>query len=236
MYPSVHENVPIGRHQTTSACSSHFTFKPTHLLTSPRSNSATQQGSQDPSALVQNFLQSLQQRPSGQARQSEGPFTTLNDLLPPATTIPFLHAAAPAQIDALCALLPADLFVLAQESASAPTLDEPEDPAGRSSADAEAALASLSLEQKKEILARALRSPQLQQSLGSLTVALRDGGLPMIGDALGLRMEHGGLVRGGSMPLGGAEAVRGFVEGVRRRVLEERKAEGGDDGEDGTKE
>ncbi|KAI7334791.1 hypothetical protein KC340_g2316, partial [Hortaea werneckii] len=83
-----------------------------------------------------------------------------------------------------------------------------------------AAIEALSLPQKKEILKRALRSPQFQQSLGSLTVALRDGGLPMIGDALGLKVENGGSIRGGSMPLGGGQAVEAFVEGVRRTVQE----------------
>lgn len=90
----------------------------------------------------------------------------------------------------------------------------------------QAAQAAMSTEQKREILGRVLRSPQLQQSLGSLTVALRDGGLPVIGEALGLRVPDGGLVRGGSMPLGGGRAVEAFVEGVKRTVEDEAKMEG----------
>ena len=82
------------------------------------------------------------------------------------------------------------------------------------------------MEQKKDLLNRVLRSPQLQQSLGSLTVALRDGGLPMIGDALGLKVQHGGMIRGGSVPLGGGEAVEAFVDGVKRTVEEEEKTKG----------
>ena len=66
-----------------------------------------------------------------------------------------------------------------------------------------------------------LRSPQLQQSLGSLTVALRDGGLPMIGEALGLRVENGGNLRGGHVPLGGGSAVEAFVEAYRKGAEEE---------------
>jgi len=56
-------------------------------------------------------------------------------------------------------------------------------------------------------------------------VALRDGGLPMIGEALGLRVRNGGLVRGGQMPMGGGEAVEAFVEGVKETVEEEEKEE-----------
>lgn len=52
-------------------------------------------------------------------------------------------------------------------------------------------------------------------------MALRDGGLPMIGEALGLKVQNGGVIKGGSMPLGGGAAVEGFVEGVRRTVVEE---------------
>ena len=48
----------------------------------------------------------------------------------------------------------------------------------------------------------------------------------MIGEALALMVENGGLIRGGSMPLGGGEAVEGFVEGVKKTVQDEEK-EGG---------
>ena len=87
----------------------------------------------------------------------------------------------------------------------------------------QAALDALSLDQKKVILKRVLRSPQFHQSLGSLTVALRDGGLPSIADALGIKVANGGLVKGGSVPLGGGDAVEAFVEGVRRAVEHEKK-------------
>ena len=48
----------------------------------------------------------------------------------------------------------------------------------------------------------------------------------MIGEALGLKVENGGSIRGGSMPLGGGQAVEAFVEGVRRTVREEEGGEG----------
>jgi len=49
----------------------------------------------------------------------------------------------------------------------------------------------------------------------------------MIGEALGLNVEHGGVVkRGGSVPLGGNRAVEAFVEGVKRTVEDEEKKGG----------
>jgi len=180
---------------------------------------------QDASALVQNFLNSLGGSSSGTNQpqpRAEKPFTTLPDLLTSATTIPFINSCSPAQLDTLCTRLPPDLLLLNQESSDSLSTTEP------SPAAAQAALEALSTDQKREIVAKVLRSPQLTQSLGSLTVALRDGGLPMIGEALGLRVRDGGMVRGGSMPLGGGEAVEAFVEGVRRTVEEEGKKKDGE--------
>lgn len=88
---------------------------------------------------------------------------------------------------------------------------------------AAAALDALSLDQKKSILKRVLRSPQFHQSLGSLTVALREGGLPSIADALKIKVANGGLVEGGSVPLGGGDAVEAFVEGVKKIVEDEKE-------------
>lgn len=187
---------------------------------------------QDTSSVVQNFLRSLQNNPNtqqgGQQQQQGGadkPYTTLPDLLPSSTTIPFIQSATDAQINNLCTFLPPDLFLLAQESASTPTLDAPLNPTPVSVTEAAglAALEALHPDQKREILARVLRSPQLNQSLGSLTVALRDGGLPMVGEALGLKIANGGNVRHGSVPLGGGEAVEAFVQGVKTTVQDEEK-------------
>jgi len=49
-------------------------------------------------------------------------------------------------------------------------------------------------------------------------MAIRDGGLPSIAGALGLSVQNGGLVRGGSVPLGGGDAVETFIEGVKNSV------------------
>lgn len=83
----------------------------------------------------------------------------------------------------------------------------------------------MSREQKERILAKVLRSPQFHQSLASLTGALREGGLPSIAEALGIKVEGGGLVKGGAVPLGGGDAVEAFLEGVRRTAEEEREEE-----------
>ena len=40
----------------------------------------------------------------------------------------------------------------------------------------------------------------------------------MVGEALGYKVENAGMIRGGSMPLGGGEAVQAFVEGVKATV------------------
>jgi hypothetical protein len=114
--------------------------------------------------------------------------------------------------------LPPTLFLLAQEAddgySAEPTAET-----------VQAALETLSLEQKKEILTQVLHAPHFNQSLGSLTVALRDGGLPTISEALGIRVRNGGYMRAGGMPLGGGEAVEAFVEGVKQTVEEEKKRE-----------
>jgi len=169
-------------------------------------------GPQDAATVVQNFLNSLkggmpQQQAQGQI------FTTLPDLLPSSSTIPTIDAASPAQIDNLLNYLPPTILLLAQESsASVDGMVEP------NAETATAAMEALSLEQKKSLLKRVLRSPQFHQSLGSLTMAIRDGGLPSIAEAMGIRLQNGGLVKGGSVPLGGGDAVEAFVEGVKKTV------------------
>lgn len=54
-------------------------------------------------------------------------------------------------------------------------------------------------------------------------MALRDGGLPGVADALGIRVENGGYMQGSGMPLGGGQAVKVFVDGVRKTVQERRQ-------------
>lgn len=153
----------------------------------------------------------MQQQAQGQI------YTTLPDLLPTSITVPSIDSATTAQLNNLLNYLPPTVLLLAQESATA--IDGMVEP---NSETAGAALEALSLDQKKALLKRVLRSPQFHQSLGSLTMAIRDGGLPSIADALGVKLQHGGLVRGGSVPLGGGDAVEAFIEGMKKTVEEKK--------------
>ncbi|KAJ5744982.1 hypothetical protein N7533_009852 [Penicillium manginii] len=171
----------------------------------------------NPSSVVQDFLRSLggQRQP----QDAERPSTTLQDLLPPSTTLPFLETADEAAADHLLNFLPPALLLLAQGNAEASEADtDPEL--------AQAALLSLDLPQKKDILRKVLRSPQFIQSLASLTVALRDGGLPSISEALQVPVANGGFMRRGGVPLGGGDAVDAFLDGVRQHVKNEKDQSG----------
>lgn len=154
---------------------------------------------------------------SGPARQTaQGKlFTTLQDLLTTASTIPYLDNIDEAEADRLLQYLPPQLLTLAKTAEEVPEGS------------------NLNLGQKKSILARVLRSPQFTQSNSSLTVALRDGGLPSIADALGITVQNSGYMRGGAMPLGGGEAVEAFLEGVKEQAKQERgEGQQGGDGMD----
>ncbi|CZT48185.1 related to oocyte membrane protein [Rhynchosporium secalis] len=172
-------------------------------------------GPTDAATVVQNFLNSLQSGgQAGHQQEAQGQvYTTLPDLLTTSVTVPTIDSATPTQIDNLLSYLPPTILLIAQESAA--SIDGMVEPSAES---ASAAMEALSIDQKKSILKKVLRSPQFNQSLGSLTMAIRDGGLPSIADALGVKLEHGGLVRGGSVPLGGGDAVEAFIEGVKKTV------------------
>jgi hypothetical protein len=176
--------------------------------------------------LVRELLASLNQggaqsRSGATGARSRAPpenvFTTLSDLLAPETSVPVVSTAPPALLDALLAHLPAAALLPELHNpppASSSTANEPVSPA---------ALAGLSDGQKRAVLQRVLHGPQLAQALAALTAALRDGGLPTVSGALGVRVENGGFR--GSMPLGGGDAVEAFVAGVERTVEEEDEKE-----------
>lgn len=168
-------------------------------------------GSTEAQRAVQDFLNSLRGGTGGQQQGQAESFTTLMDLLPSSITVPIIESASPALIDALCANLPPVILLLAQEIDDVAEVDQTSDTA-------QAAIEALDQESKKDILKRVLSSPQMQQSLASLTFALRDGGLPNVSQALKIDVENGGYMRGGGMPLGGGDAIKAFLEGVKRTV------------------
>lgn len=183
-----------------------------NLLLASSASSATP----DAAAAVRNFLASLgggQQRQQAQGKL----YPLLSDLLDPSVTIPVIDAASEEHVDNLLGFLPPTVVVLSQQGGDGDFIGDP------SPESIQAARETMSLDQKRSLLKKVLRSPQFTQSLASLTIAIRDGGLPTIAEALGIKVENGGLLRGGSMPLGGGEAVEAFVEGVKKTVQEERK-------------
>ena len=146
-------------------------------------------------------------------------FTTLADLLTPSSTLPVIEKADVATIDRYLEFLPPSLLVLAQQISDASSVPI-------SSESVEAARQALSLDQKKDILKKVLRSPQFTQSLSSLTIALRDGGLPSISEALHIPVQNGGYMRRGGVPLGGGDAVEAFLKGVVKQIEEENQNAG----------
>lgn len=159
----------------------------------------------------------------GQAQtqsQAQGKlFTTLQDLLTTQSTIPWIDSVDEAQVDSLLQFLPPQLIALAQQADADPMIIEDTSTAADPSP-------PLTLNKKKDILRRVLRSPQFTQSLASLTIALRDGGLPSLSEALNIPVSNGGYMRRGGVPLGGGEAVEAFLQGVRDAVKKNQKKEG----------
>ncbi|KAJ4272022.1 hypothetical protein NW762_000732 [Fusarium torreyae] len=178
----------------------------------------------DAAAAVRNFLDSLRGQSGlsgGQQQQQQSAdkaYPYLNHLLPTSITVPMIDSASEEFADSLISYLPPAVVVLA--SGSADTVDGKSDPPASA---VEAAKASLSLGDKRTLLKKVLRSPQFNQALASLTMAIRDGGLPSIADALGVKVQDGGYLRGSGMPMGGGQAVEAFVDGVKKTVEEERK-------------
>ena len=168
-------------------------------------------GLTDASSIVQNFLQSIGDLQSTQAQVESDPFTTLNELLSLSTTLPYIEAANSNTIDRLLESLPPNVLVLAQSQTEL----------GGSAVEhtsAEGAEPRFTLQEKKAVIIRILRSPQLSQALTGLTVALRDGGLPSISEALDIKVENGGYLSGGRVSLGGGNAVEAFVKGIKSLV------------------
>lgn len=159
----------------------------------------------------------------GSQSHSQGePFTTLLDLLWPSHTLPTVRQGSETLIDALCAQLPTTPFLLEADVEDVDQIDP-------NSETAQLAIQTLDQEDKINVLERILRAPQLRAALGSLTEALKTGALPTVSQALKIDVENGGYMRGGAMPLGGEDAVKAFLEGVKKTVEKEIKGEDGMD-------
>ncbi len=167
----------------------------------------------DANTIIQNFITSMGGSQGGQAQAQGKLFTTLQDLLTTPSTIPWIDSVDESKVDSLLQFLPPQLITLAQQADADPMVTQ----------DTLASSRPLSLDQKKDILRRVLRSPQFTQSLASLTIALRDGGLPSLSEALNIPVKNGGYMRRGGVPLGGGEAVEAFLEGVKDAVKDEGK-------------
>ncbi|KAI1008001.1 hypothetical protein K3495_g221 [Podosphaera aphanis] len=174
----------------------------------------------DAGTIVQNFLHSLQGQMSLPHKTRS--FPSLQELLASTITVPIIESATPAQIDTLLSNLPPNILITPQDSVeeSNPLNDPISDP---STSAATVAMRCLTVDQKKSILKRVLRSPQLHQSLGGLSTAIKGGGLPSISTALGVKVPNGGLIRGGNVPLGGDEAIEAFIVGIKENVEESNK-------------
>lgn len=120
-------------------------------------------------------------------------------------------------INALLNFLPSSIILMAANApAGEDNTAEPKPEA------VEAAKAALSLTQKRALITRVLRSPQFHQALAALTMAIREGGLPTISEALRVDVKDGGYIQRG-MPLGGGHAVKAFVDGITKAAKEQKK-------------
>lgn len=179
------------------------------------SNPADLVRNSNPADLVRNLLASLKGGSQGLGGgQSQGKtYPMLTDLLDTSTTLPMVDNCPDKVVDSLVSYLPPTVVVLAQQGENGDSFSKEPSPA-----DAAAAQEAMTYAQKRALLKKVLRSPQFHQSLDSLSLALREGGLPSIAEALGIEVENGGVVRGGAVPLGGGEAVEAFVNGFKKKV------------------
>lgn len=174
----------------------------------------------DADSAVRNFLASLGGQKGLAAGGQQGadmPYPYLNHLLPTSITVPMVDAASPEYIDSLLNYIPASIILLAANG-EADEFGSEHDPA-----EVEEAKENMPIDRKRGLIKKVLRSPQFSQGLGTLTMALRDGGLPSVAGALGVEVENGGYIRQGGMPLGGGQAVQAFVEAVTKTAKEDMK-------------
>lgn len=183
---------------------------------------AASSSSPDAAAAVRNFLDSLRGQ-SGlagaqqqQQQQHDISYPYLSHLLPTSITVPIVDTLSAEQVDSLLSFLPPAVIVLASDTVEYDGISDP------TADQIKAANESLSLGKKQALLKKVLRSPQFHQALGTLTMALRDGGLPSIADALNIKVEKDGYLQPG-MPMGGNSAVKVFIDGVKKTVKDNKQ-------------
>ncbi|POS84253.1 hypothetical protein EPUL_001882, partial [Erysiphe pulchra] len=170
-------------------------------------------------SIVQNFLNSLKGEQNVATHQTIGTLSlSLHSLLQSSITIPIIDSFNPVQIDKLLSHLPLAILLIAQE------LDETQgsfdtDNVETNDARSSLAIKALSLDCKKSILKRVIRSPQFNQSLWSLTIAIQKGGLPNIAEALQIKVLNSGFVEGGTVPLAGGTAIEAFLDGIKTTII-----------------
>ncbi|KIY02175.1 uncharacterized protein Z520_02313 [Fonsecaea multimorphosa CBS 102226] len=179
-------------------------------------------GRPDASALVRNFLQAMEQRNQRQAPEDKL-FASLGDLLTPSSTLPILESADDKLLDRLFERLPPQLADMVQASVDTSALQNP-----NSTPEEQDAAKQALTKAKKTMLRKVLHSPQFAQSLASLTIALREGGLPIVSETFKIPVRNGGYLRHGGVPMGGGEAMEAFLAGIKKDV-EDKMARGDED-------
>ncbi|OAP56155.1 hypothetical protein AYL99_09334 [Fonsecaea erecta] len=184
-------------------------------------------GGAEANALVRGFLQAMEQEREYRRRLQQAPeddlFASLGDLLAPSVTVPVVEKADDRVLDRLLARLPPLLSDMVQASVDTSALQNP----NATPEEQDAAKQALT-KAKKAMLRRVLHSPQFMQSMASLTIALREGGLPIVSETLKIPVRNGGYLRHGGVPMGSGEAMEAFLEGVKKDI-EDRMARGDDD-------
>ena len=177
-------------------------------LTTPHRNQAAQQSGQTDLAAL---LRSIDATGAGsQHPQQQQISTTLSDLLPTSTTVPALSTLPITTVDRILRdHLPPEILTLSAATSRSTS-------SGTPAKSTEEAISALSEAEKRRKLERVLRSPQLTQALGSITSAIRDGGLTSVSEALGVRLEGRGVVPGTGQVVNGGAAVEVFLDAVKK--------------------
>ena len=162
------------------------------------------------STIVQDFITSLSVQHAKETNNDIKSFLSLTEILSPSNTIPFIaQSCDSSSCDQLLICLPKDIAEPIANDEESVKLGKPL-PHG-------SVIQQLSSIKKQEILCRVLRSPQLCQSLDSLSLALRRGGLLTVSEALGIELNDELNLDTGKA-LERISAIDIFLDGIKRSV------------------